>query len=65
MPDHNMIKSINEADYGTELAHLKEEVLEAYQQINNALESASEQQVDQLKDFKEKIDNIQIHIEND
>lgn len=38
--------------YGYQLHHLKEEVNEAYQQIENALEIASEHQRAQLEQFQ-------------
>ena len=45
-------------DYGAHLKHLKNEINEAYEQINNALEVASETQKDQLQQFKQDLDEI-------
>ena len=45
-------------DYGTELKHVKQEVNEAYQQIQTALVTASEHQRDQLKQFEQDISAI-------
>ncbi len=46
------------SDYGQQLAHLKNEVNEAYQQIENALEVASETQRGQLQQFKDDLSSI-------
>jgi F0F1-type ATP synthase membrane subunit b/b' len=46
------------ASYGHQLKHLKEEVNEAYQQIENALEVASEHQKAQLERFQQDLQNI-------
>ncbi|TMU87427.1 hypothetical protein FGG79_04680 [Bacillus sp. BHET2] len=46
------------ASYGTQLAHLKNEVNEAYQQIKNALEVASDTQRAQLQQFKSDLSSI-------
>ena len=46
------------ASYGHQLKHLKNEVNEAYQQIENALEVASETQRDQLERFMADLDHI-------
>ncbi|WP_040208956.1 hypothetical protein [Neobacillus jeddahensis] len=46
------------ASYGHQLKHLKDEVNEAYQQIENALEVASEHQRDQLERFQQDLQNI-------
>jgi len=46
------------ASYGSQLAHLKNEVNEAYQQIENALEVASETQRAQLQQFKSDLSSI-------
>jgi methyl-accepting chemotaxis protein len=40
------------ASYGHQLKHLKQEVNEAYEQIENALEVASETQRSQLEQFQ-------------
>lgn len=44
--------------YGHQLKHLKNEVNEAYQQIENALEVASETQRNQLQQFKNDLQQI-------
>lgn len=46
------------ASYGHQLKHLKDEVNEAYQQIENALETASEHQRVQLEQFRNDLENI-------
>jgi ElaB/YqjD/DUF883 family membrane-anchored ribosome-binding protein len=46
------------ASYGSQLAHLKSEVNEAYQQIENALEVASDTQRAQLQQFKSDLSSI-------
>ncbi|KZZ82727.1 MULTISPECIES: hypothetical protein [Bacillaceae] len=45
-------------DYGSELNHLKEEINETNQQIQNALEVASEHQRSQLETFQKDINQI-------
>ncbi len=49
---------ISSGDYGTHLKHLKNEVNEAYQQINNALGVASETQKAQLRQYQKDIQQI-------
>jgi hypothetical protein len=44
--------------YGSQLSHLRNEVNEAYQQIDNALETASETQKEQLQKFKSDLESI-------
>jgi phenylalanyl-tRNA synthetase alpha subunit len=46
------------ASYGHQLKHLKDEVNEAYQQIENALEVASETQRAQLERFQQDLQSI-------
>ena len=46
------------ASYGHQLQHLKQEVNEAYQQIENALEVASEHQRVQLETFQNDLRKI-------
>jgi F0F1-type ATP synthase membrane subunit b/b' len=46
------------ASYGHQLKHLKQEVNEAYQQIENALEVASEHQRAQLERFQQDLQSI-------
>ncbi|AMM92918.1 hypothetical protein QUF81_17465 [Peribacillus simplex] len=48
----------NAPNYGTELKHVKQEVNEAYQQIQSALVTASEHQREQLKQFEQDIQAI-------
>lgn len=46
------------AGYGHQLKHLKDEVNEAYQQIENALEVASETQRSQLERFQQDLQGM-------
>jgi predicted nucleic acid-binding Zn-ribbon protein len=46
------------ADYGHQLSHLKNEVNEAYQQIENALEVSSEHQREQLEKMRADLSNV-------
>jgi hypothetical protein len=46
------------ASYGHQLKHLKDEVNEAYQQIENALEVASEHQRAQLERFQQDLQSM-------
>lgn len=46
------------ASYGHQLKHLKDEVNIAYQQIENALEVASDHQRDQLERFRNDLETI-------
>lgn len=46
------------ASYGHQLKHLKNEVNEAYEQIENALEVASEKQRHRLKAFQQDLQQI-------
>jgi hypothetical protein len=48
----------DQADYGHQLSHLKQEVNEAFEQINNALEVASEKQREQLEKFRNDLQAI-------
>ncbi|MFC0525001.1 hypothetical protein ACFFGV_15585 [Pontibacillus salicampi] len=52
------ITSIGKADYGKELAHLTQEVNEAYVQIDKALEVASEHQYEQLKQYQQDLQSL-------
>ena len=56
---------LDSENYGHQLKHLKNEVNEAYQQIENALEVASETQRDQLKRFQQDlnrlVDEVNLH----
>jgi flagellar biosynthesis chaperone FliJ len=46
------------SSYGHQLKHLKEEVNEAYQQIENAMEVATEHQRAQLERFQQDLQSI-------
>lgn len=46
------------ASYGHQLKHLKQEVNEAYEQIENALEVASETQRAQLQKFQQDLSTM-------
>jgi flagellar biosynthesis chaperone FliJ len=46
------------ANYGHQLKHLKQEINEAYQQIENAMEVASEHQRAQLERFQQDLKSI-------
>lgn len=48
--------------YGHQLKHLKNEVNEAYQQIDNALEVASEHQKAQLEQFKQDLEKMVMEV---
>ncbi|WP_102275664.1 hypothetical protein [Cytobacillus massiliigabonensis] len=50
---HEIIRDT--ASYGHQLKHLKQEVNEAYEQIENALEVASETQRAQLEKFQQDL----------
>jgi len=52
------------ASYGYQLKHLKNEVNEAYQQIENALEVASEHQRAQLERFQQDLKSIVEEVNN-
>lgn len=52
-------------DYGQQLKHLKNEVNETYQQIENAMEVASETQRQQLEKFRSDIEQIVNDVNND
>jgi soluble cytochrome b562 len=54
-----VVKSVlNEAALGKELSHLKNEVSEANQQIQKALEVCSDTQHERIKEFQVKINKI-------
>lgn len=44
--------------YGAQAKHLKTGIIEAYQQIDNALEVASEHQRHQLQQYKQELQSI-------
>lgn len=53
---HEIIRDT--ASYGHQLKHLKQEVNEAYEQIENALEVASETQRAQLEKFQQDLSTM-------
>ncbi|MCM3764629.1 MULTISPECIES: hypothetical protein [Bacillaceae] len=53
------------ASYGHQLKHLKNEVNEAYQQIENALEVASEHQRAQLERFQQDLKQMVTEVNMD
>ncbi|TKC19242.1 hypothetical protein [Robertmurraya kyonggiensis] len=53
---HEIVR--DSASYGHQLKHLKNEVNEAYQQIENALEVASDTQKAQLEQFQHDLSSI-------
>jgi len=53
---HDIVK--DSASYGHQLKHLKQEINETYQQIENALEVASEHQRQQLETFQQDLKSI-------
>ncbi|AST91956.1 MULTISPECIES: DUF2524 family protein [Sutcliffiella] len=53
---HEIVK--NDPDYGQHFKRLQNEVNEAMEQINNALEVASETQRDQLAQFQEDLQQL-------
>ncbi|WNS77372.1 hypothetical protein RRV45_10430 [Bacillus sp. DTU_2020_1000418_1_SI_GHA_SEK_038] len=53
---HEIVR--DSANYGHQLKHLKQEVNEAYEQIENALEVASETQRTQLEKFQQDLSAI-------
>lgn len=55
----------NDPDYGSQLKRLKNEVNEAYEQINNALEVASEHQREQLEQFQSDLQSIVNEVNTD
>ncbi|MBE2938945.1 hypothetical protein [Anoxybacillus flavithermus] len=53
-----IVTKIAQLQYGSQLHHLKQEVNEAFEQINNALEVASEKQRKQLEQFRHDLQAI-------
>ncbi|KFN02829.1 hypothetical protein D0U04_22880 [Bacillus clarus] len=53
---NNIVK--NDPNYGHDLKELRQEVQEAYEQIQNALEVASETQRPQLEQYENNLQNI-------
>lgn len=56
----NIASSIvrNDPEYASQLKHLHKEVGEAYEQIQNALEKASETQYEQLQKYEQDLRKI-------
>lgn len=52
------------ASFGTQLKHLRQEVNEAYEQIQNALEVASEHERERLKQFEGDLQQIVQEVNN-
>ena len=48
----------HDPEFGHEVSHLWEEINEAYQQVENAYEVASEHQKDQLDDYRNILDKM-------
>ena len=57
---NNIVK--NDPNYGHDLKELRQEVQEAYEQIQNALEVASETQRPQLEQYENNLQNIMQHV---
>ncbi|AZQ46846.1 hypothetical protein ACJTM1_19775 [Bacillus sp. GX] len=58
---NNIVK--NDPNYGHDLKGLRQEVQEAYEQIQNALEVASETQRPQLEQYENNLQNIMQHVD--
>ena len=58
---HNIVK--NDPNYASDLKHLRQEVKEAYEQIQNALEAASETQRKQLQQYEQDLQHIIQNVE--
>lgn len=57
----NIVK--NDPNYAQDLKHLRQEVQEAYEQIQNALEVASETQRTQLQQYEQELQHIMQNVE--
>ena len=56
---HKNLESMrHDPQFGHEVRHLWEEINEAYQQVENAYEVASEHQKDQLDDYRNTLDKM-------
>jgi len=53
------------ASYGTQLKHLKQEVNEAYEQIQNAKEVASEKERERLEQYEQDLQQIVYEVNNE
>ncbi|WP_407271480.1 hypothetical protein [Radiobacillus sp. PE A8.2] len=49
---------VHQMNYRTELSHVKNELNQAYEQIEEALAVASDQQLNQLLDYKHVLDEL-------
>ncbi|MFD0770072.1 hypothetical protein ACFQZ1_14930 [Bacillus sp. CGMCC 1.60114] len=58
---NNIVK--NDPNYPQDLKHLRQEVHEAYEQIQNALEVASETQRKQLQQYEQDLQHIMQNVE--
>ncbi|MGN4424974.1 hypothetical protein ACTFQN_14140 [Bacillus cereus group sp. MYBK30-1] len=58
---NNIVK--NDPNYGHDLKELRQEVQEAYEQIQNALEVASETQRPQLEEYESNLQNIMQNVD--
>ncbi|PEI88108.1 hypothetical protein [Bacillus toyonensis] len=58
---NNIVK--NDPNYGRDLKELRQEVQEAYEQIQNALEVASETQRPQLEQYENNLQNIMRNVD--
>ncbi|OAK33428.1 hypothetical protein [Bacillus wiedmannii] len=58
---NNIVK--NDPNYGHDLKELRQEVQEAYEQIRNALEVASETQRPQLEQYENNLQNIMRNVD--
>ncbi|PGV85714.1 hypothetical protein [Bacillus thuringiensis] len=58
---NNIVK--NDPNYGHDLKELRQEVQEAYEQIQNALEVASETQRPQLEQYGNNLQNIMRNVD--
>lgn len=58
---NNIVK--NDPNYGHDLKELRQEVQEAYEQIQNALEVASETQRPQLEQYENNLKNIMRNVD--
>lgn len=57
---YEIVKSVvNDASFGKEFSHLKNEVSEAIQQIQKALEVCSDTQHERLKEFQTQLNRIE------
>jgi len=55
---------VNGSSYGHQIKQLKQEINEAFQQIDSALIIASEHQKEQLKEYQSELQNIMSQIDD-